>query len=233
MKLLKSIKPIQYVTLAYAALYTLFVASGLIQGDYSPLAIGIYLFFIPFVIGFSLSWYNGMITGILFIVWNIGMWIVECFFVEKDGGWGIIFGVPLLILGVLFIVGEYKTRKDPPPTKSQLWNMALKLLVTTFTILYLVWVISSFIPNQETDLFIWPGVILTVLLAIYLIGFLLSWRWELIAGILFIIWYAGLYIPDLQPIAYFIGPLKFFGLPVFIQGILYLNYHYRFKFKLL
>lgn len=33
-------------------------------------------------------------------------------------------------------------------------------------------------------------------------------------------------------IAYYIGPLRLFGLPVFIQGILLIYYHFVFKSKL-
>jgi|WetSurMetagenome_2_1015567.scaffolds.fasta_scaffold104016_2 hypothetical protein len=234
MKLLKLIKPIQYVTIAYAVVYTLLIISSIPGGDLNHINaedIGVFLLFALFIVGFIFSWSNRIVTGILFLFWNAGMWIVECFFVEKAGGFGIIAGVPLLILGVFYIVGEYKTRKDPPLTESQQWKITLRLFGVTYTVLYMIWVISSFVPNQKTDLFIWPGIILTILLAIYLIGFILSWKWELFAGILFIIWYIGLFIPDLQPIAYYIGPLRLFGLTVLIQGILYLYYHFLIKSK--
>jgi hypothetical protein len=205
MKLLKLIKPIQYVTIAYAVVYTLLIISSIPGGDLNHINaedIGVFLLFALFIVGFIFSWSNRIVTGILFLFWN-----------------------------AFYIVGEYKTRKDPPLTESQQWKITLRLFGVTYTVLYMIWVISSFVPNQKTDLFIWPGIILTILLAIYLIGFILSWKWELFAGILFIIWYIGLFIPDLQPIAYYIGPLRLFGLTVLIQGILYLYYHFLIKSK--
>ena len=115
MKLLKSTKPIQYITLAYAVLYVLFILSGDFGGAYPSLnveGIGVYLLFVLFIIGFSVSWYNKIITGIIFLFWNIGMWILELYIVDKDGGFGIISGLPLLVLGVLFIVSGYKSKKE-------------------------------------------------------------------------------------------------------------------------
>lgn len=228
------LKPVQYITIAYAVVYSFLIFSSIPGWDFTHITTedtGVILLFALFIAGFIFSWFNRIVTGILFLLWNAGMWILECFIVEKAGGFGIITGVPLLILGVFYIVGEYKTRKYPLPSEGQKMKITLTLFGITYTVLYLIWVISSFVPFQKTDLFIWPGIILTYLLAIYLTGFILSWRWELIAGILFVIWYIGLFIPDLQPIAYYIGPLRLFGLPVFIQGILLIYYHFIFKSK--
>ena len=115
MKLLKSTKLIQYITLAYAVLYVLFILSGDFGGAYPSLnaeGIGVYLLFVLFIIGLSVSWYNMIITGTIFLLWNMGMWFLELYIVEKDGGFGIISGLPLLVLGVLFISIGYKSRKE-------------------------------------------------------------------------------------------------------------------------
>ncbi len=212
----------------------MFIISGDFGGSYPSLnaeGIGVYSLFILFIIGFSLSWSYKIITGVIFFIWNVGMWIVELFLVERAGGFGIISGVPLLILGVLYIVDDYKTPKDPPQTKIQLWRLVLRILVTVYTILYLIFILSGFKPDHKPDLFSWPGVILIVMFAIYGIGFILSWKWEIPAGILFIIWYACLLIPALEPIAYWMGPLKLFGIPVLIQGLLYVFYLPNFPTK--
>jgi len=215
--------------MVYAILYLLFILSSDFGGAWPSLnteGIVVYSLFLLFILGFSLSWNNMIITGVIFLLWNVGMWILELFIVEKGGGLGIVMGIPLLILGVLFIVIGYKNRKVPVPETNKQWKLALQLLLVIYTILYVLFVLGNFIIS---DLFTWPRIILTVLLVIYIAGFLLSWKWELIAGILFITWYAGLLIPGLQPLAYHIGPLKLFGLPVLIQGILYLYYHFYLK----
>lgn len=225
MELLKSIKSIQYITLVLAVLIIL-----LGDGDYYSLETGIpyIVLSLVLIVGFFLSRYNGIITGILFFLCYLGLLVAGYLGIRKAGEVGFTFVIPLLVLGVLYIVSEYKTRKAPPPTKSQQWKIALRLLVANYTILYLIFIINDF---GKANLFIWPGVILPGLLAIYLIGLLLSWKWDLIAGILFIIWYACLFIPDIHLIPYSIGPIKLMGLPILIQGILYLYYHLRFKSK--
>ena len=114
MKLLKSTIPIQYITLVYAVLYVMFILSGDFGGAYPSLnteGIGVYLLFVLFVVGFSISWHNKIITGIIFLLWYIGMLILELFIVEKDGGFGIISGIPLLVLGIFFIKSGNKSKR--------------------------------------------------------------------------------------------------------------------------
>jgi hypothetical protein len=113
-KLLKSTEQIQYFALVYAVLYLLFILSGDFGGAYPSLnteGIIVYLLFVLFVIGFSISWHNKIITGIIFLLWYIGMLILELFIVSKDGGFGIITGIPLVVLGIFFIERGYKSKR--------------------------------------------------------------------------------------------------------------------------
>ncbi len=115
MKLLRSTSLIQYLALAYAVLYILFVRSGDFNGAYPDLSIegaGVYLLFIVFGIGLSLSWHNKKATGIIFLLWYAGMLFLELIIVEKDGGFGIISGIPVLVFGILFIKRANKTRTN-------------------------------------------------------------------------------------------------------------------------
>ena len=114
MNLLKSTKPIQYITLAYAVLYVLFICSGDFPGSYPSLnseGIIVYLLFVLFILGFSISWHNKKITGIIFLLWYIGMLAFELLIVEKDGGFGIVFGIPVLIFGIFYITSGNKSKK--------------------------------------------------------------------------------------------------------------------------
>lgn len=45
----------------------------------------------------------------------MGMLTQELIIVEKDGGFGIISGVPLLVIGALFIVSGYKSKVGTAP----------------------------------------------------------------------------------------------------------------------
>jgi hypothetical protein len=97
-------------------LYLLFILSGDFGGAWPKLnteGIMVYSLFLLFLIGLVCSWFNKIITGLIFLLWNAGMWILELYIVETGGGFGIISGVPLLVLGVLFIVTGYRDRKKP------------------------------------------------------------------------------------------------------------------------
>lgn len=235
MNLLKTTKPIQYITLAYAILYVLFILSGDFGGAYPSLnaeSIGVYLLFILFIVGFSLSWYNGIITGILFLLWNVGMWFVELFLVEKDGGFGIISGIPLIVLGVFFILKGIEGNRDTTFKSTEKWKTGLQLLISTYTILYILVIISTVTRNFEIDFYTTEGIILIILLLIYSAGFILSWKKELIAGIIFLFWYTGVvYIFTTNFVIGDSGPWIVAGFVILIQSILYFIYHFKYKTK--
>ena len=114
MKLLTVTKPIQYITLVYAVLYILFILSGDFGGAYPLLnaeGIGVYLLFVLFIVGFSISWHYKIVTGTIFLLWYTGMLILELVIVEKDGGFGIISGIPVVVLGIFFIKSGYKSKR--------------------------------------------------------------------------------------------------------------------------
>ena len=235
MNLLKTTKPIQYITLVYAILYALFILSGDFGGAYPSLnaeGIGVYLLFVLFIVGFSLSWNNAIITGILFLLWNVGMWAVELFLVEKGGGFGIISGVPLIVLGVLFILKGIEVNRGTTFKSNEKWKTALQLLITTYTILYILVIIDEITGHLEIDFYSSAGIILIALFLIYSAGFILSWKKELIAGVIFIFWYVGvIYIFTTNFVIGDSGPWIVAGIVIFLQGIFYLIYWFKNKTK--
>jgi hypothetical protein len=60
------------------------------------------LLFLLFLVGCFVAWKNERIAGIIFILWWVAMWAVELFIVGADGGMGIVMGLPLFLLGILF-----------------------------------------------------------------------------------------------------------------------------------
>jgi len=235
MKLLKKTTTIQYITLVYAVLYVLFIFSSNWGESYTTLSAEdmiVYSLFVLFIIGFLLSWYNKIITGILFLLWNVGMWIVELFFVEKDGGFGIISGIPLIVLGVFFILEGIEKNRGTSLKSIEKRKTVLQVLTSTYTILYILIIIDDITGNLEIDFYSTPGIILIILFLIYSVGFIFSWKKELIAGIIFIFWYAGvLYIFNTNYLISDSGPWAYAGVVVLVQGVLYLNYHFEFKTK--
>ena len=77
------------------------------------------LLFLLFLVGCLVVWKNELAGGVIFLLWWVAMWGMELFVVKVDGGGGILMGVPLFVLGILFVWRSYKTKKrrdDLPPT---------------------------------------------------------------------------------------------------------------------
>jgi hypothetical protein len=73
--------------------------------EYSALKI----LFAIFVIGYVISWKNELASGVIFILWFLGMCYENFFLCTSDCGAGIAMGIPLLILSIFFIL--YGIRK--------------------------------------------------------------------------------------------------------------------------
>jgi uncharacterized membrane protein (DUF485 family) len=68
--------------------------------EYSVLKI----LFAIFVIGYVISWKNELASGVIFILWFLGMCYENFFLCTSDCGAGIAMGIPLLILSIFFII---------------------------------------------------------------------------------------------------------------------------------
>jgi len=235
LKALKGTTLLQYLTLGYAVLYILFILAAFVGVDLTTLNaedIGVLLLFILFIAGLFLSWHNSLLTGVIFLIWNVGMWIVELFLVEKDGGFGIIMGIPLIVMGVFFILQGMEKNKGAIIKTNERWKIALHAFGITYTALYLLVIIDDITGSLEIDFFSTPGIILLSLIIIYALGFILSRTRELIAGIIFILWYVGVYyIFSTNVIIGDSGPWIAAGVVVLIQGIFYINYWLKLKPK--
>jgi len=99
---------LRILLLIYAILYLLFIIDFVSNiKDFKSLDIEnivlIILFFI-FIIGYSISWKNELTSGVIFIIWFIGMCFHNFFLCTSDCGAGIAMGIPLLILSIIFII---------------------------------------------------------------------------------------------------------------------------------
>jgi hypothetical protein len=92
----------------YAILYVI-IGSGDFLSINAPNSWGIEysvlkILFIIFVIGYLISWKNELASGVIFILWFLGMCYENFFLCTSDCGAGIVMGIPLLILSIFFIV---------------------------------------------------------------------------------------------------------------------------------
>jgi len=230
----KSTKTLQIITGVYSALYVIGIVSSFYEGELSFLnLIGnvFLLLFLIFMTGFAFSWIREKMAGIIFMVWNSGVWIYALFlFRERDGGMFCIMAVPILVIGALLLLRWYKTTEVPVPSEQQQWKFILRALLINYAVLYAIMVISELTNGKPIDYFSLPFVLFPMLLLIFIVGFVLSWKREFQAGIIFLLWYA---IMLFGSISYFefrdSGPWILFGVPVLLQGLFYVKNHFSFK----
>ncbi len=68
------------------------------------------LLFVVFLVGYLIVWKHEGIGGLVFVLWWIGMWYIGLFVAHGDRGAGVVIGLPLLVLAILFIISWYKRR---------------------------------------------------------------------------------------------------------------------------
>ena len=114
----KNSKTLLIITTVFAVLYLIGVISFYVDGfidGFKDFSIEIFianLSFIVFLVGYYFCWKNELLAGSIFIFWWGIMWILGLFIAEQDRGVGVVIGIPIFILGVLFIVKWYRKRSD-------------------------------------------------------------------------------------------------------------------------
>jgi membrane protease YdiL (CAAX protease family) len=106
-------KVLLILTTIYGALYIILLLSFLLfeNPDFNNInleAIMVSLAFVVFFIGYYYSWKNELIAGLLFIFWWGIMWYLGLFVAERDKGAGVVMGVPMFIIAILFVVYWYR-----------------------------------------------------------------------------------------------------------------------------
>ena len=232
----KSSKTLQILTGVGAVLYLMGMVMSFIFGDWSFLNLIDYLslvLFLVFIAGFALSWTNKKMAGIILMIWNAGVWISDLYlFREMDYSMLSAIASPFMIIGALFLLEWYKTYKETVPSKKQQWKFILRVLLINYAVLYSIVVLSELFRGESVDYFSFPFIIYPLLLLIFLVGFLLAWKREFLAGFIFLFWCAILVFGTFaySEIARF-GPWVVFGLPILLQGIFYIKNHYKFRPK--
>jgi hypothetical protein len=74
--------------------------------------------FLLFLVGYFAAWKNEWVAGVIFTLWYAAMWCLELVVVaplRSSGGGGVVMGLPLFVLGILFIMHWYKGRSTVGP----------------------------------------------------------------------------------------------------------------------
>lgn len=97
------------LTTVYGVLYVLFMVTGQYGTEGAEPTV-VKLLFGIFLVGYVLLWVHEALGGAIFVLWWLGMWYLGLFVARQDPLNGIVMGVPLVVLGILFIVRSYKRR---------------------------------------------------------------------------------------------------------------------------
>jgi ABC-type multidrug transport system permease subunit len=96
------------ITTIIGILYLIFIIEDFILEPRNLESTSVKLAFFLFLFGYYYSWKNELLAGIIFIFWWAIMWIIGLFIVEHDRGAGVILGLPVFILGILFVLKWFK-----------------------------------------------------------------------------------------------------------------------------
>jgi hypothetical protein len=172
-----------------------------------------------------------IILGILLIMLNLGIWINGAL-IHIERGMDTVLAMPFLVPATFLLLGWYKNSRTIPVTKHQRWKFILNVLLINYAVLYIIYILSDIIYQQAIDFLSIPGIILPLLLGIFAMGFILSWKHELYAGLFFLLWYTLVLYGSFQYAEIMSrGPHMQFGIVIFIHGILYIYYYFRIKPK--
>jgi hypothetical protein len=228
---------LQIITGIFAVLYFALIANAYIKGymSFSKLndILQLVLLFI-FLAGFVLSWTRKKMAGIILMIWNAGVWIFALYFDkgDNDSPMAAMMATPIMVFGAIFLLEWYKTNKTTVLSEKQQWKYVLRVLIINYAVLYGIAVFSDLSYGKGVDYFSIPYIIFPLLLLIFLVGFLLSWKRELYIGFIFLFWcvvylcFAIAYTEILQA-----GPWIIFIIPILFQGIFYIKNHYEFRTK--
>ena len=231
----ETIRTLRIFTSVGAVLYLFFIAMAIFYDSYplfKPFG-SLELFLILFVVGFVLTWTKKRFAaGVIFMIWNAGIWLDDLYFNRPDADYSMMSAIAsyFMFIGAFFLLTWYKTSKESVPSEQKQWRFTLRVLLTNYLVLYSIVIISELTVGESVDYFSFPLIIYPVLYLIFLIGFLLSWKNELIAGYIFLLFFVLLIASN---VAYSeistLGGWALFGLPILLQGIFYIKNHYKFR----
>jgi len=232
----KSNKTLPIITGVVTLGYLLIIAAAFFQGSLSfSKLIDIFLIVLLLILlaGFALSWTRKKMAGIMLMAWNAGIWIYDIYLVrEMDYSMLSAITSSVMVIGALFMLEWFKTTRAIIPSVQQQWKFILRVLILNYTVLYFIVVLSELVRGETVEYLSFPFIIYPLLLLIFLVGFLLSWKKEYHAGLIFLFWCAILVFGN---VAYSelrqLGPWALFGFPILLQGLFYLKNHQEFRAK--
>ena len=187
-----------------------------------------------FIAGFVLAWMNKKFTtGIIFMIWNAVVWVSDLYLSRPSSDYSMLSAMAssFMVLGAFFLL-EWYTSKETVPTQQLKWKFILRVLLINYAVLYSIVAFSEPLVGEPVDYLSYPYLIYPFMLLIFLVGFILSWKWEYFAGYIFLVWFAILITANVvySEIST-LGGWAMFGVPLLLQGIFYIVNHFKFRKK--
>lgn len=250
MKTSKKTKIIASIISIYCLLYFIaFIFPFLFEEntDYAPNRIEIVtviIAFLLFLIGSIIVWFNSKTGGIILLFWHFICWVFALL-VWPDAGMVLVLILPILFLATICIQYWYETNDHFYKSAMHQWKLSLRILLFNYLLIYSLIVYSNIFPVYMgielptgvdelaiTNYTTIPGSILIFEFILFIIGYILSWRNEIKASIIFILWYLILLYLSFQfPEFSKTGPSALFGFVIIIQSIFYISNHFKTKKK--
>jgi hypothetical protein len=124
-----------------------------------------------------------------------------------------------------------------PAGDRRLFPSALHIFLAIYAALYLIFVIVGFVPAQEGSPvaasipyhpFGLEGTLVKIMFAFFLVGFFTAWHNRLVAGALFLLWWAGMWGLEMLMVSRGLhGGAIVMGFPMFVLGVLFIVSGYR------
>ena len=180
-----------------------------------------------------MSWTRKKTARIIFMLWVACVWICDlCLWRGLDSGMPSMMAVPALIIGALLMLKWYNETSATMPSDQLKWKFVLRILLINYAVLYAIVIISELTTALHRDYFSTPFIIFLLLLLVFILGFALSWKRELIAGIIFLLWSTFLIAGLIYSSELFTsGPWLLFVIPILLQGLFYIRNHLMYRFK--
>jgi hypothetical protein len=230
----KSTRILRIIIIVYAALFLAAIVSSFYNNELSFADIKDILFLLLFVMllaGIGLLWIREKTAAIIFMVWNIGIWISDLYLGSgEDRGMLSIMAVPVMVVGALLLLERYKSYGTHQPSIPKQWKYILRVLLINYAVLYSIVVVSELYHGGLREYYRLPFILFPVIFLVFILGFTLSWKREFHAGITFLAWYAILFMGSAIWHEFGdSGPWILFGIPVLLQGLFYIKNYLWYK----
>jgi len=245
-----SSKALRIIIVGYCLLYFAGFIFPIITGNSSNELSKVELYTVPlaflvFLTGTIYSFINEKISGIIILLWHFVVWVFSLL-LWPDAGMVLVLIFPVIIPAIFMIRNWYS--ENNAAYKAQWWTrwrLTLRIFMVNYAVIYLLVVFSNVVPkllgwnlvSPVDDLAVWSytsflGISLIFLLALFFFGFVVSWKSELIAGIVFIVWYISILMLAMNfPEFANSGPSGIFGITILVQGILYIFFYFKLRQK--